>query len=490
MKMFCQQYMSVGAGGGGSRQPTLSQSGPQCGCCGRTGHGKKDCRQKECICHRCDKVGHLGYLCQADKGAGGKTIQNHQNPKKKNVNGPAPKPTPTQSSPPNPNQPLHQDDWFCSYHHCQKPQLATSKVCTHCQTPKKKDPKAVGTSPLVAKVDLTIKDKKLIDMAGSPPADGAAAVSIEEVEKQKLEVEKEKKYLEGLQKQQEIAIQFDHPKEQIEERAAEIKKLQQKEATKISKSTADLATSELTHEQTFQREDKKLKEEEAKAEEAVRMTLINQEERLKEEVERSKLQQEKIKESFTRFHADEVEKLKKIKATRAEMEKTHLASMTQLKNARVKASGGEEAQTTAQPAEGNVLVELPAGMALISPHQLNRGGIESRLLALAQPGQLIHGISPDQLTVIMNLMLGIMEETAVVPEPFEPPSPDKGAGSSGTVPAQSSSAAAAEVRVPKRFAARSASENGTGEAFQKEPRLVVAGDAEDKDPDMSEKGQD
>ena len=182
--------------------------------------------------------------------------------------------------------------------------------------------------------------------------------------------------------------------------------------------------------------------------------------------------------------------MKKIKATRAEMEKTHLATMAHLKNARVKASGGEEAQTTAQPAEGNILVEVPAGLALISPHQRNRGGIESRLLALAQPGQLIHGISPDQLTVIMNLMLGIMEETAVVPEPFEPPSPDKGAGSSGTVPAQSSSAAAAEVRVPKRFAARSASENGTGEAFQKEPRLVVAGDAEDKDLDMSEKGQD
>ena len=309
---------------------------------------------------------------------------------------------------------------------------------------------------------IPVKDKKLIDLAGSPPADGAATVSVEEVEKQKLEVEKEKKYLEGLQKQQEIAIQFDHPKEQIEERAAEIKKLQHKEATKISKSTADIATSELNHEQIWQREDKKLKEDEAKAEEAVRMTPINEQERLKEEIERSRLQQEKIKETFKGFHTDAVAKLDKIKATRAEVEKTHLASMAALKTARSKTDPGGEHPGT-KVSEGNVLVEMKAGLAVISPAQLNQDGIESRLGALAQPGGLIHGIDQNLLQVIAKIMQGMMEETAIIPTPF-------GASSSGGSGTANASLPPVPSTKPKRSAERSTEETGTGEAHPKQPR--------------------
>ena len=469
-KMFCRFFGAPGGGGGQQHQKGGSNGGPTCGCCGRTGHSKKECIQKDCECHRCGTVGHLGYLCKADNKAGGQVPnggQARQNPKKTNPNGPAPKPNPTQTAtspdpPPPPPQP-HQEDWYCSYHHCQYPNLVGSKVCKHCNTPRQKVPPT--TSPLTQRLSPTKSDKKLIDSAAEPEVvDGTGASAAEE--------ESQQKYLAGLRKQQEIAIQFAFPQAQVEQLAADIAKLEAKQATKQTKNTADFAKSEAAHEETYQREDKKLKEEETKGEEAVRLTAGNRKARKEENRIRYEEEQKKIDASFGKFDADEAAKLAKTRETRAAAAKTHSTTMEQLRAARYKATGGVE-QVSLQPAAGNILVEIPAGLPLISPSQLNLPGIQGRLEALAQPGQLIHGIDERLLKVLASLMHGMMEETAVLPTPFV----------QAQVPQSSCGPAAAVSHTPKnttgkRPAEHSEDEKGTGEALAKQPKDVVIEDVD------------
>ena len=136
----------------------------------------------------------------------------------------------------------------------------------------------MAVSPLTQKLGLNKNDQKLIVQGHEAQADGG--VGVEELK----ELEDEKKYTAYLRKTQELALEYPNPppamKQQIEERAAEIKALDSRAATRQAKSTADLTKSALTHEEKFQQTMKGLKERRAKAEEAKRMHSLNKKNRL------------------------------------------------------------------------------------------------------------------------------------------------------------------------------------------------------------------
>ena len=421
----------------------------------------------------------MGYLCEADNAAKGQAPNGRaqQNPKKINPNGPAPKPTPTQTTPPNQTQPPpHLDDWFCSFPNCQRDQLASSKSCLNCHKPR---PKTVQSdSPLTKKLGPTKNDQKLIkEIVEAPEAEDG------EGEKKKTQEEEDDNYLAQLKKIQEMALVIPHPKtnmqKEIEGRAAEITQLEAKAATRGTKKISELATSETSHEEKYQKEMKILREKLGKAEEAVKMTISNKKLRLEENVQRMKAQEEKINTSFDKFHTDEEEKRVKIEEEMKKGEEIHKETMKTIKEARIKAGGGD---ATAGLEEGQHLIAVPVGMPLLGPVQISHGIVKDRLEALAQQGGIMQGISPELIQLFATVMSGLMEQNAVTPAPFKPDGTAAAAPSSSSTTETRSNGAAAAVPVHKpskpeeplgqlkgkRGADNSEEETGTGEAFQKQ----------------------
>ena len=392
---------------------------------------------------------------------------------KRNAHGPQPQPPPNRNTPPTaaatttpPPPPPYQDEWFCSNPPCQKPQLASAKPCYLCQTVRQKIPNPV--SPLTQKIGLSKADQKLMDeqKAAEDQADGVGTTEDTAGEQQ----EEEANYLVYLKKTQELAHEFKKPppamQKMIEDRAAEIKKLEATAATRQAKSTSGIATSELRHEKKYQDELKILKEKLQKEEEGIKMTAANWKTRKEEEQERSKQQQEKIDTTFKKFGEDAVARKLKVEEEMKKMAEIHMDTMEKLKASR---SSGEPAPGV-QPEEGMVLVPVPRGVQLISPAQLSLPIIVSRMEAAAAIGGL-QGITPEAFRFLAQFINTMVVEAGVLPEQ-NPQAPEpKQAIPAGRMPGGSdpSSDSSMGQTVPQPTGT-SPEEAGTGEADPKHRR--------------------
>ena len=124
------------------------------------------------------------------------------------------------------------------------------KFCANCQAQRPNE--VVLASPLSQKLGLTKKETKMVGEAHEP-ADGAAA-------EQQEEAAEEENYLKGLKEMQETAIRYKHPKADIDDRAANIHRLEANIASRATKSTSDISLTEHNHELKYQKEMKPLKE--------------------------------------------------------------------------------------------------------------------------------------------------------------------------------------------------------------------------------------
>ena len=431
-----------------------------CRCCGKSGHLKPSCWHLEHMCGICGKGGHTDEWCHHNP-------NRNQNKKKQNKNGPKPQPPPppppfAPTTPTTPTAALHSDDWFCKNPPCGRAQLAADKACKHCQTQRPKDVQ-VAVSPLTQKLGLTKTDQKLIGVQ----ADGG----VEEAKAQ----EADRNYLTDLRKTQETALEYQNPppalKQQTEQRAAEIKKLEAKAATWQTKNTSDLAKSELTHEEKYQNIMKNLNEELLKAEDNIRMTTLNKKNRIEEEQLRSKMQLEKIEVTFKKYGEDTAGIRDKVKERIQEAQKVHTESMETLSNAR--------ANGTAPPGQvaedGMVLVPVQKGTAIISPVQLNQDKINARLAAVVSQGGMLEGMNPNVVQYLADFMFAMVSEAAVLPEqnptttPQAAPPAPSAAGGTGTTPTGAAGGSNGTAS-PDQNMNTSQDDSGTGEADPKQRR--------------------
>ena len=133
----------------------------------------------------------------------------------------------------------------------------------------------------------------------------------------------------------------------------------------------------------------------------------------------------------------------------------------------MKATGTELANQTE---EGMVMVPVPLGIALISPAQLNRNVIVDKLRNARQQGGMLAAIDPNILDLVVNLLEGLLEDTAVLPEQ----NPGSAAAASSSAMDTTAGLEQAAVRTAgKRPADISPNEIGTGEALAKQQRDVV-----------------
>ena len=274
-----------------------------------------------------------------------------------------------------------------------------------------------------------------------------------------------------------MAIKAKHPNEKIEERAAEIRKLETAVATKQAKVGSEVAKIELNHEEKYQNVMSGLKETKKQAEEALRVTRQNKGIRLEEVEVKYREEKQIVEDTFTKFDVNGVEAIQKADLAIAEAEATHKLTMERVKAVRKT----KVSDTTTTPA-GMIKISVPSGVSIITPELCNIDHIQGTLSAAAQTG-FLQGTSPEFLTQLAAMVLSMMNQTAMTSEQIAakqhplatPPAPTGGTTGGATGTTGGTKQEESVLPPTKRTRQRedgdaSMTEEGSGQAYPKQPK--------------------